>query len=88
MSEEKKEVLTDSFFSGKKVVLTGTLNSMTRNEAKEKLESLGATVVGSVSKKTDVVIYGADPGSKLTKAEELGVETLDEQSLIKHLEEN
>ncbi len=85
--EEKKEVSTDSFFSGKKVVLTGTLNSMTRNEAKEKLESLGAIVVSSVSKKTDYVIFGADPGTKLTKAEELGIETLDEQSLIRNLVE-
>lgn len=71
--------------SGKTFVLTGTLSSMTRDEAKEKLESLGAKVAGSVSAKTNYVVAGEDPGSKLTKAKELGVEILDEKEFEKFL---
>ena len=59
--------------SGKRVVLTGTLSGLTRTEAKEKLEALGARVTGSVSKNTDLVIAGENAGSKLEKAEKLGV---------------
>ena len=66
-------------FAGKVFVLTGTLASMTREEATETLERLGARVAGSVSKKTSYVVYGADAGSKLEKARTLGVETLDEE---------
>jgi DNA ligase (NAD+) len=65
--------------AGKTVVFTGTLQTMTRSEAKARAESLGAKVAGSVSKKTDYVVVGADAGSKAKKAEELGVETLTEQ---------
>lgn len=68
----------DSPFTGKTVVLTGTLTEMTRAEAKAKLESLGAKVSGSVSAKTDYVIAGADAGSKLKKAQELNVAVLSE----------
>lgn len=73
---------TDSPFSDKTVVLTGTLSILTRNEAKAKLKQLGAKVTGSVSKKTDFVIAGEAAGSKLTKAQELGIKVIDEQELI------
>ena len=68
--------------SGKVFVLTGTLESMTRDEAQATLEALGAKVSGSVSKKTSCLIAGADAGSKLEKAQQLGVETLDEQGFL------
>ena len=65
--------------AGKVFVLTGTLASMTREQATETLERLGARVAGSVSKKTSYVVAGSDAGSKLEKAKKLGVETLDEE---------
>jgi DNA ligase (NAD+) len=68
--------------AGKVVVLTGTLSGMGRSEAKERLQALGAKVTGSVSKKTDLVIAGEAAGSKLTKAQELGIEILDEAGLM------
>ena len=74
--EEKVEA-KENPFKGKTVVLTGSM-SVSRGVVKEMLEKLGAKVSGSVSKKTDFVIYGDDAGSKLTKAEGLGVETLSE----------
>ena len=61
------------------MVVTGTLINYGRKEIKEKLESLGAKVTGSVSKKTDYVLYGAEAGSKLTKANELGIKTITEE---------
>src|SRR6185436_11139285 len=68
--------------AGKTVVLTGTLASMSREEATEALERLGARVSGSVSKKTSYLVFGADAGSKLEKASQLGVETLDEEKFL------
>lgn len=72
-------------FSGKTIVLTGTLEHFKRPELTEKLESLGAKVSGSVSKNTDIVIAGAEAGSKLDKANELGIEVWDEKKLLKAL---
>ncbi|HEU6483185.1 TPA: NAD-dependent DNA ligase LigA [Streptococcus pneumoniae] len=71
-------VVTDAALSGLTVVLTGKLERLKRSEAKSKLESLGAKVTGSVSKKTDLVVVGADAGSKLQKAQELGIQVRDE----------
>lgn len=71
-------VVVDAALSGLTVVLTGKLERLTRSEAKSKLESLGAKVTGSVSKKTDLVVAGADAGSKLQKAQELSIEVRDE----------
>jgi len=75
----------DSIFNGKTVVLTGTLLKYSRNDATKLLQDLGANVAGSVSKKTDYVIYGAEVGSKLSKANELGVATLSEEEFEKLL---
>ncbi|PTB19930.1 DNA ligase [Trinickia symbiotica] len=72
--------------AGKTVVLTGTLPSLSREEAKEMLEAAGAKVAGSVSKKTDYVVAGTEAGSKLAKAEELGIPVLDEDGMRKLLE--
>ena len=74
--------------SGKTFVLTGTLPSLSRDEAKTALEALGAKVAGSVSKKTDFVVAGADAGSKLDKARELGVPVVDETGLMSFLKKD
>ncbi len=76
---------TDQRFAGKQFVLTGTLPGMTRDEARQLIEARGGRVIGSVSKKTDFVLAGADPGSKLDKANELGVQVLDETEFKKML---
>jgi DNA ligase (NAD+) len=78
----------DSYFAGKTVVLTGKLESLSRNEAKEKIEQLGGKVTGSVSKNTDLVIAGADAGSKLAKAEQLNIEIWDETRFLQEIERN
>ncbi len=69
--------------AGKSFVLTGVLAGLSRDEAKKRLQTLGATVSGSVSKKTDYVIVGEEPGSKYDKAKELGVKTLNEKEFLK-----
>ncbi|TDB53917.1 MULTISPECIES: NAD-dependent DNA ligase LigA [Bacillaceae] len=73
---------SDSVFAGKTIVLTGKLEELGRNEAKAEIEALGGKVTGSVSKKTDLVIAGEDAGSKLAKANELGIEVWDEARLL------
>jgi DNA ligase (NAD+) len=79
---EAQPLTIDSPFSGKTVVLTGTLLQLTRDGAKGKLKKRGAKVTNSVSKKTDLVIAGESAGSKLTKAQELGIKIIDEQEMI------
>jgi len=79
---DDKEVMVSTRFTDKTVVLTGTLTQLTRDEAKQHLLDMGAKVSSSISKKTDYLIAGDNAGSKLKKAESLGVETLDEQSFI------
>lgn len=86
--EAPKPVSSDSYFSGKTVVLTGTLHLLTREEATERLEALGAKVTGSVSKKTDLLIAGEKAGSKLAKAQQLGIDILDnEEEFVRLLNE-
>jgi DNA ligase (NAD+) len=80
-----RRVLAELPLAGKTFVLTGTLESMDRNEAKEKLRKLGASVSGSVSKNTDYVVAGEEAGSKLDKAQELGVKVLSEKEFLKLL---
>ena len=75
----------DGRLSGKTFVLTGTLIEMTRGEAKDKIQALGGKVTGSVSKKTDFVVFGDNAGSKLTKAQNLGIVTINEVELEKLL---
>lgn len=83
--DSEKEEIKESIFTNKTIVLTGTLSYYTRNEAKAILLSLGANVAGSVSKKTDLVIYGENAGSKLTKAQELGVEMMNEEAFVQEV---
>ena len=84
--EAAPQVAVTSSLSGKTFVLTGTLPGLSRDRAKEMLEAKGAKVAGSVSKKTDYVVAGADAGSKLARAQELGLVVLDEEALIRLLE--
>jgi DNA ligase (NAD+) len=85
MQEKKKHARTSQQLSNKSFVLTGTLSTMTREEAKRKIESLGGKVVSSISKKTDFVIVGSDAGSKLEKAKTLGILLIDEQKFLNML---
>jgi DNA ligase (NAD+) len=78
----EKKAAADQPLLGKIIVLTGNLESMSRSEAKERLQALGAKVTGSVSAQTDLVIAGASAGSKLTKAESLGIEVIDETAFL------
>lgn len=84
--DEGDEDAEPAWFADKKVVLTGTLPTLKRSDAKKRLLAAGAKVTGSVSKKTDVLVAGADAGSKLDKASSLGVEVIDEAEMIRRLE--
>jgi DNA ligase (NAD+) len=83
---KEKKIIQSEFFAGKTFVLTGTLSTMTRDEAKERIEERGGKTTGSVSKKTDYVVAGVEAGSKLDKANELGVKVLDEEAFVKELQ--
>ncbi|RDW18972.1 NAD-dependent DNA ligase LigA [Oceanobacillus chungangensis] len=83
---KKAEQASESIFTGKTVVLTGKMETYTRNEAKELIESLGGAVTGSVSKKTDILVAGVDAGSKYDKAKKLGITIWDEQQLKEAIE--
>jgi DNA ligase (NAD+) len=82
MRDDRPDTPVDGPLVDKTLVLTGTLPNLTRDDAKQRIEAAGGKVTGSVSKKTDYLVAGADPGSKLTKAQELGTEVLDEESLL------
>ena len=87
LGKKKAEVVqSDSVFNGKTIVLTGKLTHFTREEAKARIENLGGNVTGSVSKKTDIVVAGADAGSKLAKAEKLEITVWNEDQLLEQLE--
>jgi DNA ligase (NAD+) len=88
MEEEGPAPPSEGPLAGKTVVLTGTMPNLTRPDATRMIEAAGGKVTGSVSKKTDYVVAGADPGSKLTKAQELGTEVLDEEGLLALLPED
>ena len=85
---ESKRVITDDRFAGQTFVLTGALTKFTRDEATEKIELFGGKATGSVSKKTTYVLAGEEAGSKLTKANELGIKVIDEDTLVKFASEN
>ena len=82
---EYKSSFEGDLFSGKTFVLTGTLENLKRSGAKEKIEALGGKVSGSVSKKTDYVLAGSEAGSKLEKAQELGIKVISEEEFLNML---
>ncbi|HLV50274.1 MAG TPA: BRCT domain-containing protein, partial [Erysipelothrix sp.] len=84
---EYKGSVTSDRFLDMRFVLTGTLTQLKRNDAKKIITELGGSVIGSVSSKTDVVVYGESAGSKLTKAHELGIETWDEARFLKEIQD-
>ncbi len=84
----KRSADVNAAFAGKTFVLTGKLNSMSRAEAKDKIESLGGKVTGSVSKKTDVIVVGEDAGSKLEKAKQLGITIWDEARFLQEIQQS
>jgi len=86
MTQPKRKVIADSPLSGLTVVVTGTLSSMGRQEVQNLIKQLGGNPSGSVSKKTDLVVYGEEAGSKLTKARELGIKTMNEAEFLKLIE--
>jgi DNA ligase (NAD+) len=86
MIEKKKHTRRSQQFTNKSFVLTGALSTMTREEAKQRIESCGGKVVSSISKKTDFVVVGSDAGSKLEKAKTLGIHLLDEQKFLNMLQ--
>ncbi len=83
--EEAAAIKKDLPLSGKEFVVTGRLDAFTRQEAEAKIKELGGAAKDNVTRKTDFVVYGADPGSKLTRANELGIETLNEQQFLEKL---
>lgn len=85
LSVERKITDKKGIFHGERVILTGTLSSLTREEAKEKIENEGGKVVGSVTAKTTLVIVGENPGSKLEKARELGIQVIEEEEFVRRL---
>jgi DNA ligase (NAD+) len=86
-TDSKIGIVGDNFFKGKTFVLTGTLNSFTREEAEEKITNFGGSVTSSVSKKTDYVLAGEKAGSKLDKAKTLNIKILDELEFQKKISE-
>jgi DNA ligase (NAD+) len=85
MADKPKKRKAKAPLTGKTIVLTGGLESMSRDEAAKAAEEAGARVASSVSKKTDFVVVGSDPGTKFDKAQSLGVETVDEKEFVKRL---
>ena len=83
--DEPAQSQTSTAFAGKTVVITGTLPTLSRNDAKQRVLAAGGKVTDSVSKATSVVVVGDDAGSKLDKAKSLGVETIDEAELLRRL---